>query len=98
MQELRADAALHGETIAQAAVRRARAAIEAHRPVKLSAQTWRRMSSELRAVLVSLGTARRDVDACDGMQWEQFSEAERVAMGAMAREFRRQLEGAGWLR
>lgn len=97
--ELQADAALHGETIAQAGIRRARDAIDRGRkggPV--SGQMWRRMSVELRAVVLSQASERAEPLEAAAMPWEQLSEAEKLTVGSLARQWRRELDGAGWLR
>jgi len=96
--ELQADAALNGETVARAAVRRARAALDAQRPGGVSGATWRAMSLQVRELLVSMATTRRDVEAAALTPWQQLPDEERQCIGSLAREWRRQLEGAGWLR
>lgn len=95
--ELMADAALHGETIAQAGMRRARDAMQRARP-NLPSEAWRRMSTEVRQLLVAMATDRRDPDAAALLPWSQLTEEERLSVGVLAREWRRQLDGAGWLR
>lgn len=59
---------------------------------------WRAMSASMREVLCSLYTDSKRPDQAALQAWESFSEAERVAMGAAAREWRRQLDGAALLR
>lgn len=99
---LELDAAMHGESIAAAAMRRCRAAMDRGQTAKgsppMAAQAWRAMSVHMREILVSMATDRKDPqrDACQA--WGSFTDAERAALGATAREWHRQTQGAQWLR
>ena len=97
--ELQADAAMHSDGIRQAAVRRARATLNAqHGRGGITAAVWRSISPELRQVLCTMATARRDVEAAAATPWAQLSDDERICIGSLARQWRRELEGAAWLR
>lgn len=102
VDELRADAALHGETVQQAAIRRCRDVCEAAARRRgrggLGGEQWRRMAPELRQVLVAMATDRRDPESAALLPWDQLTPDERIAIGSTARDWKRQLEGAGWLR
>ena len=94
--ELQADAAMHGETIAQAGIRRARAAL--NRDGRVSAAAWKSMTVHTRTILVTMNTSRHDAERAALGGWDQFSDSEQCAIGAAARQWRRELEGASWLR
>lgn len=101
--EVQALAALRGVSVRVAAVDKARAALSrqaAARGVQggLGAQQWRRMDEGLRAVLVMMVTNRPDPQVAALLPWAQFSDDERLTVGALARAWGRQLDGAGWLR
>jgi hypothetical protein len=101
--ELQALAALRGVNERVASVARAREALNAQAKGRgvvggLGGQAWRRMAPELRQVLLSLATDRPNVEAAAAMPWEQMSEVERLSIGVLAREWKRQIDGAGWLR
>lgn len=84
------------QRIAHAALQRARERIDAKG--KVSRPVWSQMAPELRQVLLTLCTDRKDVESACYMPWCQFTPDERAAIGATARTFRRQLELANWLR
>jgi len=102
VENLRAAAAVRGMTIAQLATARCMAKVEEKRVAAgaqpISSGTWRCMSVELRAHLLTVATERADPlrDAAQG--WSDFNQDEQIAIGALAREWRRQLVNAGWLR
>jgi hypothetical protein len=100
LAELRAEAALRAETLPQAALRRCRDAVDAGRATErsIASTTWRALSLDLRRVLVALCTDVRDMDAAANAAWHSFTVDERRRMGAVARDWRRNLERAGWLR
>ncbi|MFY7915870.1 MAG: hypothetical protein ACOVPA_14530 [Rubrivivax sp.] len=100
LAELRAEAALRAETLPQAALRRCRDAVDAGRATErsIASTTWRALSLDLRRVLVALCTDARDMDNAANAAWHSFSVDERRRMGAVARDWRRNLERAGWLR
>lgn len=95
-------AALKGVAVWQAGIERCRAAVDrasvARGAGTVAAGVWRRMSPELRAMLLMSCTDVRDPMTAAAGAWGDFSEDERNTIGATAREFRRQLERAGWLR
>lgn len=71
----------------------------AERPEWSAATVWRRMGLEARMVLVSLcvpgeGDPTREATRT----WESFTHDQRAAMGACARQLRRDLAGADFLR
>jgi len=91
-----------GKSIAALALSRCRDVLDA-RPAPgasgvVSSGVWRQLSPDLRAVLLTLCTERSDPhrDALQG--WAAFGPDERVRIGAMARQFARDLKGAAWLR
>lgn len=101
--EVQALAALRGVSVQVAAVAKGRDALNRQAESRgvsggLFGQAWRRMAPELRQVLIALGTDRRDTEAAAALPWAQLSADERIAVGALARDWRRQLETAGWLR
>jgi hypothetical protein len=59
-------------------------------------QAWSEMHYVCRLFFVQLCTERDDAAA--NMPWRSFTEAERIAMGAQARLFQRDLARAGELR
>lgn len=97
--ELQADAAMHGETVAQAAIRRCRETLNKGRPRGgITGEKWRLITPELRQMLAAMATNRTDPEAVAVMPWEQLSADEKLSIGSLARDWRRQLDGAGWLR
>lgn len=95
--ELQADAAMRGESIAQAGIRRARDAMQRARP-NLPGEAWRKLTPDVRQLLIAMATDRRDAQAAAQLPWAQLSDDERLCVGALAREWRRQLDLSGWLR
>lgn len=82
--------------VGDAALQRTRALLD--RRGSVSGAAWRAISPQLREVLLSLCTDRRNVDADSLMAWGQLTPDERAAIGATARTWRRELQGAAWLR
>lgn len=69
----------------------------ARRP-SVAGATWRAMSIELRGLLLTICTERRDCMLDAQQPWESFTDAERVTIGATARQWGRSLAEAGRLR
>lgn len=97
LADLRADAALHGESIPAALRRRVgrEAAAAGNCP---AARAWRAMALPTREALVTLCTNPRDLTAAAVQPWSAFSAAEQIAIGGTARQWRRDMMHAGWLR
>lgn len=95
-EDLHTEAALRGESLGAVALRRCRDALD--RGGHVSGAAWRQLSPALREVLLTLCTQRRDVESAALMPWAQLTADERIAIGATARTFARELKGAAWLR
>ena len=95
-EDLHTEAALRGETIGAAALRRCRDALD--RGGHVSASAWRGMPPALREVLLTLCTDRTDTEGAALMPWRQLTQDERNAIGATARTWAQALKGAAWLR
>lgn len=99
---MRAIAAVQGVPLHRVAVESARDALERSRKARglrpLSAGAWLRLSVELRAHLLTIATDTADPMRRAQGSWNDLSADERIAVGAAAREWRRQLEDAHWLR
>lgn len=91
--------ALHpGYAIAEAA-RAVAAAKRGTKAESLGASAWREMGMQTRTVLVMLGAteAQGDPRAVALQPWGSFSDNDRVQMGAVARELKRNLTNAAYL-
>lgn len=87
-----------GYAIAEAA-RAVAAAKRGTKAESLGASAWREMGMQTRTVLVMLGAteAQGDPRAVALQPWGSFSDNDRVQMGAVARELKRNLTNAAYL-
>lgn len=100
LDELRADAERRGLTIGRTIAARFREAAEARKgrePDSLPGRTWRAMSERARIVIVMLGGSADDPQRAARQPWESFSDADKAAMGAVARELGANLRDAACL-
>lgn len=95
---LAAVAALHGESVAHCALRLCRESLERNTRGGVASGVWRRMSVNLRAYLIAECTNRQSPHLDALQAWGDFTDDERISLGAAAREWRRQTDGAGYLR
>lgn len=63
-----------------------------------AAAVWAGMHQAARLLIVSMATDRADVATAARLPWESFAPAERIAMGAAARQINRDTAMAGALR
>jgi hypothetical protein len=86
-------------TVAMRELAKCRAIVAANVPKAASPQArWLSIPLETRLVLVTVATARPDVERTAAMPWHQFTDAERERLGAMARAMVRGLrDAADWL-
>lgn len=95
---LAAISALTGESIGSCAIRLCREKLERSTKGGIAHGVWRRMSVNLRAYLIAECTNRSNPHGAAEQAWGDFSDDERISLGAAAREWRRQLESVGYLR
>jgi hypothetical protein len=95
-----AEAAAQTEELWAAGIRRCREAVERGRAQRRSVadETWARINPDLRVLMLTMASTRRDADDLALLPWSKLPEAERVAVGSYARQLERELHGAGWLR
>lgn len=98
--EFMAEAAMRGETPHQAGMRRCWDAVKRNsKRSSPGAISWRLLSEDLRRLLLTMCTNRDKLDFVVHEPWESFTPDERLAMGSMARQWRRELDqAAGCLR
>lgn len=95
---LQVEAQARGETIAQAAIRRAREGVQRGGGGGLAARAWRDTPYHVRQALIAFCTDRQDVELSAHRGWADFTPDERARIGATARTWAKGLQGAGFLR
>lgn len=102
LAEWQAEAKLSKRPMGVVACEGIRAIVDANRKARglrgIADEAWSRMSLQTRRVLLMLATDRPDSNTEAMRAWSSFDDGEQVALGALARALRRDLEECARLR
>lgn len=95
--ELQAEAALSQRSIGQVVIERARRSY-GQAGAGLPASVWARLHESTRMLLLMVVTDREKPAEAARLPWASFEPGEQAAIGALARQLRKDLARAEWLR